>query len=399
MLEVKQRRKGSATWYAVGTIQDPVTGRALRVRQTLETRDKVEAERRAAALYLRLTGQQDPEPTADPDVRAVRERSSLGRFAKWWWETIVLVEMSPSTQRGYRTALHRHIRPRFGDVSDLRAIRPTDVRMWRRELRARGGRNGRELSVKTVNNAVSVLSSLMRAAIEAGFAEVNPCAGIKPLDVGEQGYGFWTEAERDTFLASVAAHEPKYLALFGVQLYAGLRAGEVTGLRWSDVDLANRRIRVARSVAVSWDGEMTVKAPKSGRSRLIPIPGVLVRMLEGHPQRLGSDLVFPRDVCHPKHGWFRRSQRFYKALDRCAKRAGVSRIRVHDLRHTYATHLVMKGVPMVAVRDYLGHTDIKTTQQYAHHAPLARGSWADVLDRGVATNVATVATPKHETQV
>jgi integrase len=54
---------------------------------------------------------------------------------------------------------------------------------------------------------------------------------------------------------------------------------------------------------------------------------------------------------------------------------------------------------MVAVRDYLGHTDIKTTQQYAHHAPLARGSWADVLDRGVATNVATVATPKHETQV
>ena len=105
------------------------------------------------------------------------------------------------------------------------------------------------------------------------------------------------------------------------------------------------------------------------------MPKDLAEILRQHPRRIDSTLVFPS----PSAAMFNPST-LRDSFHSHRKRAGLRRIKFHDLRHTYASHLVMRGVPLVAVQRYLGHADIKTTMRYAHLAPEVLDSYVDVLN-------------------
>ena len=137
-----------------------------------------------------------------------------------------------------------------------------------------------------------------------------------------------------------------------------MRLGELRALRWGDVYLQNARLVVRRSLS---RGAFTV--PKSGRSREIPLSPQAMETLRAY-QHLKGELVFsqpdgcplPKDHCNEN-------------LWRTCRLARIRRIGWHSLRHSFASHLVMRGVPLKAVQELLGHTTLQMTMRYAHLSP------------------------------
>jgi integrase len=198
-----------------------------------------------------------------------------------------------------------------------------------------------------------------------------------------------TEDAARQVLAVAASH--RLAALFRVALMMGLREGEVLGLRWSDVDLDARTLRVTQAVQ-RIDGELTFKAPKTAKSRrTLRIPHALVEPLRMHRDQQNferaaagdrwtdSGLVFvstigtpldPRNVLRIWHGLLDQA-----GLDRCA---------FHISRHTAVSLLIAEGVPLKVIQEVVGHSLLSTTADiYGHLFPQAFAEAADAMDRAL----------------
>ena len=156
-----------------------------------------------------------------------------------------------------------------------------------------------------------------------------------------------------------------------------MRRSEVVGLRWSDVDLDRHQLTVNQAVTVV-DGEEHIDTPKSRRSRrVIDLDADTVSLMQRHRTqqlelylRLGvtataSDRVFTNEIGDPI-----RPNSIGQAFARLVKETGVPRIRLHDLRHTHASHLLLAGVNVKVVSERLGHASVSfTLDTYAHVMP------------------------------
>jgi integrase len=149
---------------------------------------------------------------------------------------------------------------------------------------------------------------------------------------------------------------------------AGLRCGEIMALEWRDVDLANRQLCVARS---EWKGHVT--APKGGRIRHVPLTEHLAEALTGARHLRG-----PRVICDEK-GQSLTQKVVQVTVRRVARKAQV-KPGVHILRHTFCSHLAMKGAPARAIQELAGHRDLTTTQRYMHLTPAALEAAIRLLD-------------------
>ena len=150
---------------------------------------------------------------------------------------------------------------------------------------------------------------------------------------------------------------------------AGLRLGEKIALEWADVDLAKPQLCVQRS---DWNGQVT--APKNGRRRYIPLTVRLAAALPEH-RHLRSPLVLCADDGSPV---LRRTLQNW--VRRAARRARVQNSGVHVLRHTFCSHLAMRGAPARAIQELAGHADLSTTQRYIHLSPAAIEGAIRLLD-------------------
>jgi integrase len=148
---------------------------------------------------------------------------------------------------------------------------------------------------------------------------------------------------------------------------AGLRLGEIIALEWRDIDVAARRLTVQRS---EWLGHVTV--PKGGRSRQLPMTQRLSAALKA-TRHLRSDRV----LCLPDGSSITRD-RVIKAIRGAQRVAGIEQ-GVHILRHTFCSHLAMKGAPSRAIQELAGHADLSTTQRYMHLSRRQRKTRSDCL--------------------
>ena len=149
---------------------------------------------------------------------------------------------------------------------------------------------------------------------------------------------------------------------------AGLRLGEIVALEWRDIDLAARRLTVQRS---DWLGHVTV--PKGGRSRQLPMTQRLTAALKA-----ARHLRCERVLCLPDGSPITRD-RVIKAVRGAQRVAGIEQ-GVHILRHTFCSHLAMKGAPARAIQELAGHADLSTTQRYMHLSPAATEDAIRLLD-------------------
>jgi len=256
-----------------------------------------------------------------------------------------------------------HLLPGVGHKR-LDAITDEDVQTLKKALAHR--------QRKTANNVLAVLSNVLRVAVKWKAIAAMPCAidFYKVSNVVPEFYEF-SEYARLTEAAAQIDTATAVAILLGGD--AGLRRGEICALRQCDVDFARRQIRVERS---DWKG--VEDTPKGRRGRIVPMTDALFAALQTHRDLRGARVLTLDDGAdvagHALRDWIERAQR----------RAGLPATgNAHILRHTFCSHLAMKGAPVKAIQELAGHASLTTTLRYMHLSPAARTSAIALLnDRG-----------------
>jgi integrase len=221
------------------------------------------------------------------------------------------------------------------------------------------------VSQSTLNRELNTIKSMFKMALEWGYLEESPAKTVKWLRTPREHPRYLTEEDATKFLKAAKESDNQHLyAIVAVALHTGMRRGEILRLQWRDIDFKRRKITVA-----SRDGEHT----KNYESRMVPLHRFLVGVLGRHPRRLDSPYLF----CNEKGEPFADVDTSFR---NAWKRSGVSYFRFHDLRHTFASWLVMKGADLRTVQELLGHKDIRMTLRYAHLAPDHMRRVVDILD-------------------
>jgi integrase len=295
----------------------------------------------------------------------VRARLTLGRAGEIYLEHLEhVLERKPTTVADYRSMLRTHL-DRFFGQRPLERIEPEHVAAYLVAKKRAG------LATKTLTNHLVFLHGLFAFAVKRGWVRANPVASVdRPVAAASDPDIRYLELDEVEALLRAVPDDylgPTEGALYLTAAMSGLRQGELLALRWLDVDWQAGRIRVRRNITRRRFG-----TPKSKRSsRSVPMTDRVAGELERHFQRSAyqadEDLVF----AHPETGYpldpSKVRVRFGKALDR----AGLRRVRFHDLRHTCGTHCAGAGVPLRTLQEWMGHRDAKTTQVYADYAPSA----------------------------
>lgn len=271
----------------------------------------------------------------------------------------------------YRAMMGRLLSERLAHRR-LDRITPLDVERWVRELEEREG--VRKLSPQTIRQAVAILGAALQDAVRLRLLAGNPARGVALPRRERREMRALTADEGSRF--RTAASGTKYEALWLVLLGCGLRPSEALALRWSDVELDAAQVRVERSAQRKRKGEaVRYESPKTARGRrAVPIPGPVVAALARHQAAQKAArvsnlerLVFVGPTGRPLHEK-NLLRRHFRPLLKAAKLDG--RLRVYDLRHTFATAMLAAGTPVHIVAAWLGHASAKMTLDvYAHALP------------------------------
>ncbi|MBI2374739.1 MAG: site-specific integrase [Deltaproteobacteria bacterium] len=298
--------------------------------------------------------QPDSGGKSDPDDSKLAVASAppktFGELCDEWLTTRAVMKRSRATDESF---IKVHLRPRWG-AQPLREI------VWSREVEHfKVARH--DLSNKTVNNILTLLVSMLRQGVEIGWLQVAPRVRKHKLEENEFTY-LRTDDEVRRFLSAAKEEGIITHALYATAVYSGMRLGELAGLKWSAIDFENRLIRVS----VSYDG------PTKGREvRSIPILDPLLPILRAWRLIVGAEpLVFTNQAGK----MLRKDSRVFDfVLHRVLKEAGLPEryIRFHDLRHTFASHWMMRGGDVFKLQKILGHKSIEMTMRYSHLAPSA----------------------------
>ena len=275
----------------------------------------------------------EPEATGAP-----RRAAPLFRdFVEGAWTEAHFGEYKPSTRKGVRSLLDRQLLPAFGS-KPLDRIMPEQIGRWfDRYSRTAPG---------NANHALDLLRGIMNFAMARGHLETNPARTVErnPRQLLTRFLSRDEIARLHRVLDRQTRNSRREQAdVIRLLLLTGCRRNEILRLRWSEVD---------RDRLVLADG-------KTG-PRIVPLNTQARRILERRP-RGRSPFVFPspRDPARPRS----RNLPFWC---RARREADIEDVRLHDLRHTHASHAVMNGVPVPVVSRLLGHSDVRTTLRYAH---------------------------------
>lgn len=257
------------------------------------------------------------------------------------------------------TTIDRHLVPLWGDL-DLTRITTKmieEYKMARLE----------SVTPSTLNRELNTVKNMFNKATEWGYLRESPAKVTKWIKTSKGSIRFLSRDEADRFLEMCkGSNNQHFHAIVVVAVNTGMRRGEILRLRWEDVDFKRSRLQV-----VSREDGHT----KNYESRTVPMNRVVSDLLRKHPRRLDSPFVF----CNINGDPFADvDTSFATAL----RRSGVPHFRFHDLRHTFASWLVMGGVDLRTVQELLGHKDIRMTMRYAHLAPDHMSRAVAILESG-----------------
>jgi len=299
-------------------------------------------------------------------------------YAKCWLEDYIKPLRRSSTYERYGDILKRHVFPTFGNKL-ISEIKRSEIR----NLILKKSKAG--LSRSMICLIRDVMSGTMGYAVEDELIPGNPVSGIlkrlqlerdKQITVEPMN-----EQEVDLFLATCFQHYHEYSEFFLCAFRTGMRLGELLGLQWSDIDWNQNFIRVERSYK---RGQFD--KTKTGKVRRVDMSNQLAASLktlltkrkkEALKDGLGepAKFIFQRDDKPMEQNYIRR---VYK---RILIKAGIREMRIHDIRHTFASLLLSKGESPVYVKEQLGHSSIKmTVDVYGHLIPGSNRGAVNQLD-------------------
>lgn len=343
-------------------------GRVERVRKVAPVQTKRDAE-----AYEREVRRTLLDGLRRPKEEQQRSVPTLATFADTFIETYCKTNNRASTVREKRRTLARALVPVLGRHR-LDQIGPREIEAYK----ARRLDDG--LSNKTVNEELAILSKLLDFANEIGDLPTSP-PKIRRLKTQAPSFDFLDFDEAERLLEAARDAPDPWCAMIPIALWSGLRLSELRALQWDDVDLVAARLHVRRAA----DDEGVLTPTKSYRARIVDLPQCAVELLRQH-LHLRGPFVLSREDGSMLQRWHCESkskkQRDDSPLMKVCRKAGLRRMGWHGLRHTYASHLVMRGANLMEVRELLGHASIQMTMRYAHLSPSARKSAVALLDAG-----------------
>jgi integrase len=339
-------------------------------RQAKKVGDKAAAEAVAKELRERLA-------KGAFQINPPEQAPSFGEYARKWLAGYGETHLKYSTLKGYDTILRLHLGPFMGTPIDQVSRADLKEMIY--------GKLKEGLTPATVTRIKALISGVLSHALEDGLIQANPTSRLGRLIKGKDrkaDVNALTREEARGFLEVVSQHYPKHFPFFLCALRTGLRLGELLALQWGDVDFRGGFIEVRRAFVV---GEITT--PKNGKSRRVDMSKQLAETLkavriEQKKEALAKgkelpDLVFVNGVGRYLEHANLRTRVFWPAL----AKAGLRRIRIHDLRHTFASLLIENNESLAYVRDQLGHHSIQiTVDTYGHLVPGANRQAVDRLD-------------------
>jgi integrase len=250
----------------------------------------------------------------------------------------------PGTAKNYALILRLHVRPHFGPHVKVAEVTIDDIEKLHRKITDGG-------SPTAANRTVATLSKMFSLAIRWGMCANNPAKGIdRNAETGRKRYLKGDELAR--LVAALAAHPDRQDAnIIRMLLLTGARRGEVFSMRWADIDLTEG----------NWTkpGSTTKQKTEHVAPLSAPARQLLAEIAATQKKPLGT-YVFPGDSAT---GHAVELKRAWKAL---SKAAGITGLRVHDLRHSFASQLVSGGASLPLIGALLGHSNVATTNRYAH---------------------------------
>jgi integrase len=302
-------------------------------------------------------------------------RITLGEWIRESWLPMTEPRVKPSTFHSYSRNLELHVLPALGR-KPLQQLTPPMLTALYGQL-AKVTDQRKALSAKTIRYIHATLHKVLADAVDAGLLGRNVAAGAKPPRPGRRatgGVNAWDPQELTAFLAHVSA--TRLGPMWRLSAMTGMRRGEILGLRWCDLDLDNARLSVRQAlVAVGY--EVIHSTPKSHSARVIDLDAETVRQLRAHRQcqdaeraEWGTDYRDQDLVVAKENGEAIHPHTFSQSFERLVEKAGLRKIRLHDLRHTHATLALKAGVPVKVISERLGHeSPAFTLKQYAHVIP------------------------------
>lgn len=218
------------------------------------------------------------------------------------------------------------------------------------------------VSDSTLNKTATVLKGAVSRAVEFGYLQDNKLVGFKKFKESPGKIRYLSTRESASLLKALDGADELISNLVKVAYYTGMRRGEIFTLTWSDIDLKTNQITL--------DKDNT----KSGHSRSIPMhKNIRQIFLDISSSGKQSGIIFKSPITGSK------LDNINKSWTTLMRNAGIENFRFHDLRHNFASQLVMKGESLSVVRELLGHSDFKMTLRYAHLAPEHKQKAVDLL--------------------
>jgi integrase len=333
MATIRKRVNKKGTSYQID-YYDPDGNRKMKCfklkKEAAAYLDKVGVTKKDGS-YEEIFGPKKPEPT----------------FDKLADEYVENYGAQKSYQSFKRHAV-RYLREAFGEKR-LKDLSYLDLETYRNKRKATPLASGKIRTDATVNREMSALKHMLNKAVEWGMLEVSPFRKGSRLAFREsnQRQRYLMEADIEKLLNSCSAH---LLPIVEIALHTGMRKGEILSLKWEQI----------RNGFIYLEGGMV----KSGKDRQLPLDDRAAQVLK--ELQIRNKWKSPFVFVGPDG---KRLLDVKKGFSGACRRAGIEDFHFHDLRHTFASHLVMKGANLKAVQRLLGHSDSKMTDRYSHLSP------------------------------
>lgn len=361
-------RKRGSKWQALVKVRDTETGDYRQLTATRPTKD--EAQRWLTATLVKYG-----------DSGGLAFGVTVDELLDAWWD-IASPEWSPTTRRNNLSILRHHIRPKWGKTP-LRKVRPVDLDTWYASLR-------HMMAPATIRRIHGVMSLAFTQAVRWQWLSDNPVALARPPRMTKSTITPPATEELIVLLEAANAHDAKIGTALHMVAATGARRGELCGIRWDDLDLDQGTVRICRSVVLGDNDSLVIKPTKTGNVRRIGLDAGTVKRLRAHlkfceteaktsGKRVKPDgFVFSNEADCSKPWRPEYISNHYEAI---RAKCGLRSVRLHDLRHYHATHLLASGIDLATVAERLGHASggRTTLAIYAHFLESSDRRAADVI--------------------
>ena len=290
--------------------------------------------------------------------------------------------LSPATFEFYKLKIDSLILPALGHLK-LKDINPSHIQKFVNQLATmpkekRSGlpdEKGETLSPSTVCRYLTVLQSVFKQAVKLGLISDSPAKVERPTLPKAQApkIEIFTKQEAAQMLEALEGEDLQFQTLVQLAIFTGARRGELTALKFSDIDFEQRKITIERAAYKIKGQPLATKPPKDYETRTVTINDSCVELLKmlkaeklEQAQRIGSQWIEGNWVFTQWNGEMMNPMTPTKQFSKFLKRNGLKHRKFHSLRHTSATLLLYAGVNIKQVQGRLGHGDIETTNKYLH---------------------------------